>query len=68
MYRILLLCRDGIRLVCDSLGTRWEYVWRWHTWTIEDNHNDAAEEAVKLRIDLNSMIARLRIIGVDETY
>ena len=68
MYRILLLCREGIRLVHDSLGPRWEYIWRWHTWTIEDDDQEAADEASRLRIDLNPMIARMRIIGVDEPY
>jgi len=66
MYRILLLCREGIRLCYEPL--RWEYVWRWHTWTIEDTYQEASDELLKLRVHLNPMILKAKIIGVDDLY
>ncbi len=68
MYRILLLCREGSRLVHTASYTAWEYVWHWHTWTIEDSVEDAVAEARRLRVDLNPMVKSLRIIGVDDYY
>lgn len=68
MYRIQLLCREGMRLVNDLCGMRWEYVWHWHTWTVEESYEEAAKEAARLRIDLNPMVWKLRIIGIDEPY
>jgi len=66
MYRILLLCREGMRLCCSPL--RWEYVWHWHTWTIEDSYELALAEANRISVGFNPMVKSLRIIGVDESY
>ncbi len=68
MYRILLLCREGHRLISDTIGMRWEYVLHWHTWTIEDTLEDAQRELERLRIGLNPMVRSAKIIGADEYY
>jgi hypothetical protein len=49
-FAVLVRSKEGVRLVDDTAGCRWEQRWLTSTWTIEDSWEAANKEAASLNV------------------